>query len=77
MPKFLRGARIARALLATAALSTAAAFAQPAAKPTEWGWPQPYEKVSEKSVKSLLMDCAGLLKTGGIESGLTAFTGDK
>ena len=28
-------------------------FAQPKQQFTEWGWPQPYEKVSEKSINYL------------------------
>lgn len=46
-----------RLLLAALALlpatATLDALAQAPAKPTEWGWPQPYEKVSDKSVKWL------------------------
>lgn len=45
--------RAISALAAGAMLLAAPAFCWAQQKPTEWGWPQPYEKVSDKSIQWL------------------------
>lgn len=55
MSIFFRIPRLLGALVISAvtALSMTAAHAQTSAGQTEWGWPTPYQKVSDKSVKWL------------------------